>query len=110
MSKKADTTKKKKIFRWRNLLFLVLIFFFCFRLGSQVVQYYDLKEEAEHYREQLNIAEAEYQKQLDKQELLYNESYLERMARERLGMVKAGESVVSIMDIDIPETEDDIKE
>jgi cell division protein DivIC len=104
MSNKDRSAKKRKVLRWRNLLVLFLVFFFCFRLGTQVKQYFELEQEAEYYRAQLAVAEEEYQQQLEKQELLYNESYLERMARERLGMVKEGESVVSIMKIESTDT------
>lgn len=103
MSTKAAVDKKKKTFRWRKLLIVGLALFFCARLGGQINQYFELKAEAEYYQEQLALAEAEYQTQLDKQELYYNEAYLERVARERLGMVKQGESVVSILKTEVPE-------
>ena len=88
-------TKKKKKFRWWNILLVAAALFFCVRLGMQVNEYFALQEEAEYYREVLSETEDAYQEQLEKEELLNNESYLERVAREKLGMVKEGETVVS---------------
>ena len=87
--------KKKKRFRWWNILLIAAALFFCVRLGLQVKEYFALQEEAEYYREVLSQTESAYQEQLEKEDLLYNDSYLERVAREKLGMVKEGETVVS---------------
>ena len=106
-TKKTQTTKRKRSFRWWNILVVGLALFFCVRLGMQVKQYHDLQEEKAYYQEVLAETEAAYQEQLDKQELLYNDSYLERMARERLGMVKDGETVISTVETDLPESDGD---
>ena len=106
-AKKTQTTKRKRSFRWLNILVVGLALFFCVRLGMQVKQYHDLQEEKAYYQEVLAETEAAYQEQLDKQELLYNDSYLERMARERLGMVKDGETVISTVETDLPESDGD---
>lgn len=106
-AKKTQENKKKRTFRWWNILVVGLALFFCVRLGLQIKEYHDLQEEAAYYEQVLAETEAAYQEQLDKQELLYNDSYLERMARERLGMVKEGETVISTVKTKIPETETD---
>ena len=106
-AKKTQTTKRKRSFRWWNILVVGLALFFCVRLGMQVKQYHDLQEEKAYYQEVLAETEAAYQEQLDKQELLYNDSYLERMASERLGMVKDGETVISTVETDLPESDGD---
>jgi len=98
--------KIKKSFRWLNLLALVVVFFFCLRIGGQIKQYVELQREADYYQEQLEIAQADYDIQLAKKDLLNNDAYLERMAREKLGMVKDGEEVVSIVDVKLPEDGD----
>lgn len=107
-AKKTQENKKKKTFRWWNILVVGLALFFCVRLGLQIKEYHDLQDEAAHYEQVLAETKAAYQEQLDKQELLYNDSYLERMARERLGMVKEGETVISTVKTEVPETEIDI--
>lgn len=107
-AKKTQENKKKRTFRWWNILVIGLVLFFCVRLGLQIKEYYDLQDEAAHYEQVLAETKAAYQEQLDKQELLYNDSYLERMARERLGMVKEGETVISTVKTEVPETETDI--
>lgn len=106
-AKKTQENKKKRTFRWWNILVVGLALFFCVRLGLQIKEYHDLQDEAAYYEQVLAETEAAYQEQLDKQELLYNDSYLERMARERLGMVKEGETVISTVKTEIPETETD---
>ena len=69
-AKKTQTTKRKRSFRWWNILVVGLALFFCVRLGMQVKQYHDLQEEKAYYQEVLAETEAAYQEQLDKQELL----------------------------------------
>lgn len=99
------TTKRRKIksFRWLNLFAVFIVFFFCFRIGGQIKQYIELQRQVDYYKEQLEMVQADYAAQLARKDLLNNTAYLERMARERLGMVKEGEEVVSIVDIELPE-------
>lgn len=96
---------RKKSFRWLNMLAVLIVLFFCLRMGGQVKQYFALQSEVDYYHEQLALTEVEYSEQVQKQELLYNDAYLERMAREKLGMVKEGEEVVAIMKMDILDDE-----
>lgn len=105
-AKKTQENKKRKSFRWWNLLVVGLALFLCVRLGMQIAEYYELQDEAAYYEQVLADTEEAYQEQLDKQELLYNDAYLERMARERLGMVKAGETVISTVNTDLPEIDE----
>ncbi len=81
---------------------LTMAVLFTVRLGQQVRQYIVLGQEAQGYREQLAMVQAEYQDKLDQIELLSNDAYIERQARSRLAMVKAGETVVMTVDSDLP--------
>jgi len=101
----TNKTKRRKIksFRWLNLLAVFIVFFFCLRIGGQIKQYIELQRQVDYYQEQLEMVQADYAAQLARKDLLNNTAYLERMARERLGMVKEGEEVVSIVDIELPE-------
>lgn len=103
MSNKPQTRAQRRSFRWLNLLAILVVFFFCLRIGGQIREYNDLQGQVAYYQDQLALAEAEYDEQLKKMDLLNNDSYIERMARERLGMVKEGEEVVSIVKIDLPD-------
>lgn len=102
MSNKAKNPKKKS-FRWLNLLAVFIMFFFCLRIGGQVKQYFALQKDVDYYQEQLDSAEADYTAQLSKEDLLNNDAYLERLAREKLGMVKEGEEVVSVLNVNLPD-------
>jgi cell division protein FtsB len=104
MSKKTTNTRtRKRSFRWLNLLAVFLVLFFCLRIGGQVKEYLALQNQVAYYQGQLEKAQAEYDEQLEKKDLLYNDAYIERLAREKLGMVKEGEEVVSIVKINLPD-------
>ncbi|NLF80205.1 MAG: septum formation initiator family protein [Clostridia bacterium] len=103
MSNKMQARIKRRSFRWLNLLAILVVLFFCLRIGGQIREYRALQGQVVYYQDQLTLAQAEYDQQLKKMELLNNDSYIERMARERLGMVKEGEEVVSIVKIDLPD-------
>lgn len=92
------TTKKKRSFRWMKVLLLLVTLVFAMRLGDKILHYISLQEQAEAYRDQLNVAQAEYEQRLEIVELLDNQAYLERVAREKLGMVKEGETIVSLVE------------
>ena len=79
-----------------NTLFIVIAFFIVFQLYGQYSRLLDMQEEIGYYTEQLEAAEAEYEQLIETRELLNNDSYIERMARENLGMVKRGETLVSL--------------
>ena len=98
INRETKPKQKKKSLRWISLLILGLALFFVIRLGNQIVEYNELKEELAYYQSELAVAEEQYNEQLAQQELLNNDAYIERLAREKLGMVKEGESVISILD------------
>ena len=93
----------KRSFRWLNLLVFVIVLFFCIKLGGQVQQYFVLNKEISEQQEKLAVAEAEYEAQTANEEMLYDDAYIEQIARERLGMVKEGEEAVSILAVDANE-------
>ena len=85
-----------------QLVVVTLAVLFTVRLGQQVQQYRNLCQEAETYRSQLTVAEKAYGDKLAQIDLLSNDAYIERLARARLAMVKAGESVVMAVDAELP--------
>ena len=105
MSNSGSVKNNKKKFRWVNLLMFALAIFFVTRIGGQIHEYSGLIEEKKYYEQQLELVEAAYEEQLAEEELLNNDAYIERLAREKLGMVKAGESVVSVVDTDQPSSD-----
>ena len=79
-----------------NTLFVVIAFFIVFQLFGQYNRLLDMQEEIAYYSQRLEVAQSEYDQLLETRELLNNDSYIERMARENLGMVKQGETLVSL--------------
>ena len=74
---------------------LVIVVFCLFKLGIRINHYWELKDQVDIYTAQLEEVKAEYDEKLQTVTLLENDAYLERVARENLGMVKTGETVVS---------------
>ena len=92
-----------KSFRWLNLLVVLLLLFFGINLGIQAQEYFSLRAEINDYQSQLAVVEAEYENQTLLQQTLYDEATIEKMARERLGMVKEGEAVVTVPEVETTE-------
>ncbi len=94
------TNKKRKRFSWFRLLGVLVAVLLLVKLCQQYQSYLSMLDQLEQYEEELALAESEYQAVLDKKELLYNDSYVERLARENLGMVKPGEIRVSTVKVE----------
>ncbi|MDO4732803.1 MAG: septum formation initiator family protein [Bacillota bacterium] len=90
----TNTAAKRKHFHWGRLLLLVLVFSGIIRIGDQVIRYMDLQERATALEAELAAVEQEYQAKQSQIELLNDNAYIERLARERLGMVMEGEILV----------------
>ena len=91
----GEKKKGKKKLRWTKLLLILAVCFFLVQLYGTIDRYLTLEDEIGYYQEQLAQAEAAYEERLATIELLDDEAYIERLARENLGMVKQGETVVS---------------
>lgn len=105
----SSTTKNRKSFCWFKLLLICLAFFVLVKFGQQYQRYQHIQAEAADYRQKLEIAQSEYRGLQEQVKLLYRDSYLEQLARSSLGMVKAGEVLVSPAEIgDVPELNEQI--
>jgi cell division protein FtsB len=69
------------------------------KLGQQYQRYQTIQAEVDLYKQKLTQAQDEYSRQQEQLRLYYSDSYLEQIARSSLGMVKAGEVVVSPAEI-----------
>lgn len=94
--------QKKRVFRWGKLVVLALLVLAVIQLGGKIERYQALQAELAIYEAQLATTQAAYDERLQTVSLLENDAYLERLARENLGMVKEGEQVVSIVKVDPP--------
>jgi len=81
-----------------KLLTLVAVCLSLVRLGGQMKKYQDLQDQAQGLEKELQQVQEEYQAKQTQIELLNDNAYIERLARERLGMVKAGETLVMPVD------------
>lgn len=99
MTSKQRPPRRRSV-HWMKILILLVAVLFLTRIVGQVQQYHALLGEAEQYRAQLATAQAEYAEKQETIDLLGNDAYIEREAREKLGMVKPGETVVSPVQVD----------
>ena len=111
MAKNTAIRKTKRSVRWLKLLCICLFFFMLWQIGSQYQRHQSMLAEVARHESQLQAA-LQYHIDLQNQlELLFNDSYLEQLARRNLGMVRAGEIIVMQAEIgDIPELNPNLNE
>ena len=91
------SARKKRSFRWTALVVVAAVLLCVIQMAARIDRLIDMKNQVAYYEVQLAEAQAVYEDKQDTIELLDNPSYLERVARENLGMVKAGETIVSVV-------------
>ncbi len=103
---------RKRRFNCARVLIILGIVLAMFNLLSQYWRYLDMQDKIAIYEQDLITAEQEYEQLMAKKELLSNnDSYMEQLARESLGMVRAGEAVVVPAEVsDIPELDTEMDE
>lgn len=87
---------KKKTFRVRYLIAGFFIFYVGYVLISQQFMISRLNKEITTYNSQLNDIERSNKDLRDKIEFAKTEEYDERMAREKIGLVKPGETIYTL--------------
>ncbi len=92
--------KSATSFRWVKILLVVIVALCLVHVVSRVNQIFIMKAEAAELETQLAAVAAELSDKEQQIELLNNDTYIERLARENLGMVRVGEKVVIPMEID----------
>ena len=105
--------KPRRSIAWMRLLAIVAVVFVLIQFGNQYKIYREAKAEVLMTKEELAAVQAGYDELQAQKELLFNDSYLEVLAREKLGMIHAGETVISPADKNqevIQKTEIDAKE
>lgn len=86
------TKRRKKRIRWSRLLVLLMLGYFLYMYAGQEQQMRLLDNEigaAQAHIETLKSQNEAYQRERD---LLQTDSYVEKVAREELGLVKPGET------------------
>lgn len=91
-------TKKhtRRTFRFKGpvvVLLLVLGFVF-YSFGGQMVELYNVRHEVEKIQSQMEELQKKNVEMKKKVEFLESDAYVERMAREKLSLVKPGEKII----------------
>lgn len=86
----------KKILKFKKAFFMIAVVYVCFILISQQVTMKRQKIELEIYSKEEQKVKDEYQLLQDKMKMSEsdNKKYIERLGRERLGLVKEEEVVI----------------
>jgi len=85
--------KKRKRIIWTNFFVFIFILYAIFTIGSQQITIYRLKKSQQQLANKIEEAQQENQKLQDMLEDVSSQEYIEKMAREQLGLVKADEIV-----------------
>ncbi|MGM0421008.1 MAG: FtsB family cell division protein [Bacillota bacterium] len=91
---KNNTTNKIIFYRILPLVLLVIIGLLTYQLVSNQLQIAEMEREMEEVEQEIEVAEErklELQREL---ELLDDPDYIERLAREKFGLVKPGEELI----------------
>lgn len=77
--------------KWFRVLLVVLAMYAVYICGNQHLQYLVVSREAEGSRMRLEQLQQVNQSMLNEKQQLLTSSYVEKLAREELGLVKPGE-------------------
>ena len=88
----------KKRMNLKNVVTIILIAIFCISYIRQEITMNKIQKEIEAKQTQLNELESKNKKLQDEVNQSSTDQYIERMARERLGMIKEGEKVITNSD------------
>jgi len=83
-------------FKIRHILLLLFVFYFVSTFIFQQLKLIELKREEENLKASINEALQEKQRLMKEIELLNDKSYIEKIAREQLRLVKPGEFIYVI--------------
>ncbi|SHJ80077.1 Cell division protein FtsB [Hathewaya proteolytica DSM 3090] len=78
----------------KNILYVVAIVYVLYTFASQAITLQNQKKEIAKYNQELQRVKAENQQLQDDASIADTDEYSERLARERLGLVKDGEDII----------------
>lgn len=84
----------KKKSKLKTVAVIFVLTYVCYILVSQQITLRNKKAQLNEYMSELNKVNDEHQQLLDEKEMSKTYRYVEKLARERLGFIKQGESVV----------------
>jgi len=84
----------KKKSKLKTVAGIFVLTYVCYILVSQHITIRNKKAQLNEYMSELNEVNDEHRQLLDEKEMSKTYRYVEKLARERLGFIKQGESVV----------------
>lgn len=85
---------KKRGFNFKKVLFIITVVYCCFILITQQIRINKIKKETVSYQSELKLLQVKNQKLQDEVRMSKSEMYIEKLAREKLGLIKPGETPV----------------
>lgn len=83
-----------KKFNFKKIVLLVVALYVGFIFVNQQITMFRQHRDVQKYTSELNELESKYKKLQEEYELSQDDSYIEKIAREKLGLIKEGEQIV----------------
>jgi cell division protein FtsL len=95
-SKKKQKPRKKLKYKLSGpgLFFLIILGFIFYSFAGQMVEMYNVQGEMKNIKAQMQELQAKNVELRKQVEQLSSDAYIEREAREKLGLVKPGEKII----------------
>lgn len=90
-TKFGKTQTQRHPINWFVVIMVVLFLLAAFKLGEQAITYRELSQDRINAEERLKAAKEENEQLEKEKQQLNNPEYVEKLAREELGMTKEGE-------------------
>lgn len=85
--------KKKRKIIWSNFFVFIFILYAAFTIANQQITIYKLNKTRQEVAHNVEVAQKENEKLKDMLQYTGTKEYIEKMAREQLGLVKSDEVV-----------------
>ncbi|WP_297963385.1 septum formation initiator family protein [uncultured Anaerovibrio sp.] len=87
----TNTRPQKRQINWFVIAMVIMFLLAAVKLGEQALTYHDLNQDKVQAEARLKAAQKENEQLNQEKEQLMDPAYVEKLAREDLGMTKAGE-------------------
>ncbi len=84
---------KKKI-KWKNVIFVFILSYACYIFINQQITMHKIKDEITQKKLEEQKVKEKNKKLQDEVKMSKSDMYIEKLARERLGLIKQGETPV----------------
>lgn len=85
--------KKQKKKKFTKFLFIAIVLYACYVLIQQQVRIHDIDTEIASYQQKIESAQSENEDLKNTKDLLETDEYYEKLARQKLGLVRPDEKV-----------------